>query len=332
LKLSRAAFQLYQRSPNLFPFDDAEVFDETVGAHWRLYEYDVKERVAEGIPPSEVELDKVCCAGTEGGYNLDVKAEDLTAHDEREVTVTNNFVFAIEYSEDETCEVYHLDSTVVESQDEEGHGGVQLYYDLLRLWGQHKKRPGFLYGPTLNSAFEGIKATTTGIDDVLDNIKKYVFTMHAHPHEATKLIKKPTALLLHGPPGTGKTTTVRKLLKEVGVFVIYVGSAAELKRPYIGETEKLIKFLFDQCNNHPELLCAVFLDEIDNITESRSSDSGTHKQDWISLLLRIIGSEDYPNLLLIGSTNRKSAMDEAIFRPGRIDEHFFFPTLGAEAR
>ena len=93
-----------------------------------------------------------------------------------------------------------------------------------------------------------------------------------------------------------------------------------------------MKHLFSVAHKNPALLCVIFFDEFDNITEKRGEKSSDHKNDWISLLLRVIGSEDYPNLLLIGSTNRKSAMDEAILRPGRIDEHFFFGALQSDAR
>ncbi len=54
--------------------------------------------------------------------------------------------------------------------------------------------------------------------------------------------------------------------------------------------------------------------------------------DWLSLLLRLVGSEDFPNLLVVGCTNRKHAIDPAFLRPGRVEDHFFCGRLGAAAR
>ncbi|GMI55006.1 hypothetical protein ScalyP_jg11240, partial [Parmales sp. scaly parma] len=335
LRISNCAKTLYEKNPALFPFKDPTTFDNTVGLIWKDY-VELCNHSDDGdvLKDNEHYVEDLCNHPIDGDYNPDDLEKDILAE-----RVSENFVFVVEgdrngtYQLDRTVQVQVASSgpTFVES---EVHEQVQCYQDLLRLWGSHADRPGPLHAGTVENCFQAIKNETTGIDKVLDKIKRSVFQLHTFKPEETKRIRKPNSLLLHGPPGTGKTTTIRHLLEKVGVFIIYIGSAAELKRPYIGETEKIIKFLFDQCKAHPECVCAIFLDEIDNITESRSGEKsgGGHKQDWISLLLRIIGSEDYPNLLLIGSTNRKSAMDEAILRPGRMDEQFFFPALGASAR
>ena len=317
----------------MFPFSNDNWYD-TVALLWNIYVGDFT--TAQLVEEKEHFLSRLCYVSTKSDLNLNLPIDELVEEHSSIAPdrVSSNFVFVVDADASVDASSLTLSREILQCDDTATIGGddVQCYQDLLRLWGNHPNRPGPLHADIVSRAFEDVKLETTGVDTVLTNMQTFVFDIQSKPVAQTMDIDKPTALLLHGPPGTGKTTTIRRLLTSAGVFVVYVGSAAELKRPYIGETEKIIKFLFDQCKLHSEQLCAIFLDEIDNITESRNGDSGSHKQDWISLLLRIIGSEDYPNLLLIGSTNRKSKMDEAILRPGRMDEQYFFPTLGGHAR
>ena len=155
---------------------------------------------------------------------------------------------------------------------------VQLYHDVLRFWGNHENRPAFISRSRMDSCFKTIKEKFTGVDAIVNEISDFVFLPHAEaPSERVEDDDLPRALLLHGPPGTGKTTMIRSILENIGVFTVWVGTAAELKRPYIGQTEKAIKYLFDMCKKNPHVLCAIFWDEIDNVTEARGNKQADHK-------------------------------------------------------
>jgi len=263
LRISNCARTLYEQNPALFPFEDPSTFDNTVGLIWKDYvELCNHSGNNDVLEKDEHYVEDLCNHPINGKYDPDDLEKDILAE-----RVSENFVFVIEGDRDGT---YQLDSTMQVQVASSGptfdksevNEQIQCYQDLLRLWGSHADRPGPLHGPTVDKCFKSIRNETTGIEAVLENIKRSVFQLHTIPPKKTMNIGKPNSLLLHGPPGTGKTTTIRHLLEKVGVFIIYIGSAAELKRPYIGETEKIIKFLFDQCKAHPECVCAIFLDEI----------------------------------------------------------------------
>src|SRR6185369_14779891 len=123
---------------------------------------------------------------------------------------------------------------------------------------------------------------------------------------------------LHGPPGTGKTTFAKTILLHAGVRPLFVGTASELNSKWFGETERKLKELFASSAETPNLLCAIVLDEIDNVVPRRGSGerntgaggettSSETKIDLTSILLSCVEARHslYPNVLLIGCTNRK---------------------------
>jgi len=138
------------------------------------------------------------------------------------------------------------------------------------------------------------------------------------------------AALFFGPPGTGKSTLARLLLERVDMRPIWFGTAPELSRRYVGETEKELKTLFDKALTTPNLQCCVVIDDIDTLTARRTASQSEQHTDWPSLMLRLVGSDD-PNLLVIGTTNRKNAIDPAFLRPGRMQLQFFCGRLPMEA-
>ena len=96
------------------------------------------------------------------------------------------------------------------------------------------------------------------------------------------------------------------MLENLGMHPIWFGTASELKRPYLGETEKELISRFNCSKKLPHLLCCIVIDEIDTLTKRRTCLRNETGTDLLSVMLRIIGSVDYENVLLIGSTNLKT--------------------------
>jgi vesicle-fusing ATPase len=137
-------------------------------------------------------------------------------------------------------------------------------------------------------------------------------------------------MLLYGPPGTGKTLVARTLAKALNAEECKVVNGPELFDKYVGETEKKIRELFlkaeeDQANNGDDSgLHVIVFDEIDSICRARgtiNSGTGVHDGAVNQLLTKIDGVESLNNILVIGMTNRKDLIDEAILRPGRLECH-----------
>jgi vesicle-fusing ATPase len=130
-------------------------------------------------------------------------------------------------------------------------------------------------------------------------------------------------ILLFGPPGTGKTLIARQIGKLLNGREPKVVNGPEVLSKFVGETEKNIRDLFADAEaeqksrgDESELHIIIF-DELDAICKARGSTrdgTGVHDSIVNQLLTKIDGVEALNNILLIGMTNRKDLLDEALLR------------------
>ena len=171
-----------------------------------------------------------------------------------------------------------------------------------------------------------------GLDTEISNIFRRAFTTRLYPSAYLEKygIHHVKGILLYGPPGTGKTLIARTLANALNVKEFKVVNGPELFDKYVGETEKKIRDLFanaekDQKENGDDAgLHVIVFDEIDSICRARgtiSSDSGVHNNAVNQLLTKIDGVDSLNDIIVIGMTNRKDLIDEAILRPGRLELH-----------
>ncbi|GMJ14677.1 N-ethylmaleimide sensitive factor [Hibiscus trionum] len=149
------------------------------------------------------------------------------------------------------------------------------------------------------------------------------------PHVTNKLgIKHVKGMLLYGPPGTGKTLMARQIGKMLNGKEPKIVNGPEVLSKFVGETEKNVRDLFADAENDQRTrgddsdLHVIIFDEIDAICKSRGSTrdgTGVHDSIVNQLLTKIDGVESLNNVLLIGMTNRKDLLDEALMRPGRLE-------------
>ncbi|KAH1056082.1 hypothetical protein J1N35_034147 [Gossypium stocksii] len=149
------------------------------------------------------------------------------------------------------------------------------------------------------------------------------------PHVTNKLgIKHVKGMLLYGPPGTGKTLMARQIGKMLNGKEPKIVNGPEILSKFVGETEKNVRDLFADAENDQRTrgdesdLHVIIFDEIDAICKSRGSTrdgTGVHDSIVNQLLTKIDGVESLNNVLLIGMTNRKDLLDEALLRPGRLE-------------
>ena len=138
-----------------------------------------------------------------------------------------------------------------------------------------------------------------------------------------KGLKPPRGILLHGPPGTGKTHLARAIASSTHSSVLVI-NGPELSSAYHGETESKLRDVFKQAREKSP--CIVVLDEVDALVPRREEGSGgeVEKRVVATLLTILDGMEDdsgngHDRVVVIGTTNRPNAIDPALRRPGRFD-------------
>lgn len=146
-------------------------------------------------------------------------------------------------------------------------------------------------------------------------------------------IQPPKGILLHGPPGCGKTLLAKALANSTKInFIELVGS--ELVHKYIGDGAKLVKEIFQLAKE--KVPSIIFIDEIDAIAAHRM-ESGTSaerevQRTFMQLLAEIDGFKNLDGVKIIGATNRFDTLDNALLRPGRLDRLVEIGLPGPKAR
>ena len=131
-------------------------------------------------------------------------------------------------------------------------------------------------------------------------------------------INFPSAVVLHGPPGCGKTFAVEKLINYLDWPNYYISSAT-IGSPYIHDTSKKISEVFDKAiENAPSI---IVIDEMEAFLSARNTNksSGLHHTEEVAEFLRRIPDASNKNVLIIAMTNMIDAIDPAILRRGRFD-------------
>lgn len=168
-----------------------------------------------------------------------------------------------------------------------------------------------------------------GLDKQLRAIIRRAFLSHMVPASvvANLGIGHVAGILLHGPPGCGKTTVARIIGKMLNTHEPKVVNGPEIMSKYLGESESRMRQLFldaEQTASSDNRLHLIIFDEIDALVKSRGrgrGDAADQVYDGITntLLSKMDGIRRVPNVLVIGTTNRKDLLDEALLRPGRFD-------------
>ncbi|MGQ7830017.1 CDC48 family AAA ATPase [Altererythrobacter sp. Z27] len=157
-----------------------------------------------------------------------------------------------------------------------------------------------------------------GMGDTIRQLREMVELPLRYPELFTRLgVDPPKGVLLHGPPGTGKTRLAQAVANESEAEFFTINGPEIMGSGY-GESEKRLREVFEEAARAAPSI--IFIDEIDSIAPKRTQVPGEAEKRLVAQLLTLMdGLEARSNLVVIAATNRPDAIDEALRRPGRFD-------------
>lgn len=182
-----------------------------------------------------------------------------------------------------------------------------------------------------DSSLDVVYEDIGGLDDELDKVREMIEIPMRHPELFNRLgVEPPKGVLLHGPPGTGKTMMAKAVANEIDANFETI-SGPEIMSKYYGESEEKLREVFDNAEeNSPSI---IFFDELDAIAPQREEASGDVERRVVAQLLSLMdGLEDRGDVIVIGATNRADALDPALRRGGRFDREIEIGVPDKEGR
>eukprot|EP00696_Hemimastix_kukwesjijk_P010699 gnl/Hemi2/23450_TR7860_c0_g8_i1.p1 gnl/Hemi2/23450_TR7860_c0_g8~~gnl/Hemi2/23450_TR7860_c0_g8_i1.p1 ORF type:complete len:445 (-),score=46.59 gnl/Hemi2/23450_TR7860_c0_g8_i1:73-1407(-) len=170
-----------------------------------------------------------------------------------------------------------------------------------------------------------------GLESAKDALREAVILPIKFPHIFTGKRKPWRAILLFGPPGTGKSYLAKAVATEANSTFFSI-SSSDLVSKWQGESERLVKQLFELAReNKPSI---VFIDEIDSLCSARSdSESESARRIKTEILVQTQGvGNNNDGVLILGATNIPWGLDSAVRR--RFDRRIYIslPELPARMR
>lgn len=174
-----------------------------------------------------------------------------------------------------------------------------------------------------------------GIDKIIQDVLELIGMPLSHPEIYQHIgTDTPRGVLLHGPPGCGKTVLANAIANELGIPFIAI-SAPSIVSGMSGESEKKLREIFEEAKTLAP--CILFLDEIDAITPKRDSAQREMERRIVAQLLTCMDDVSLEKtggrpVVIIGATNRPDSIDPALRRGGRFDREICMSVPDEDAR
>lgn len=174
-----------------------------------------------------------------------------------------------------------------------------------------------------------------GMDEQIERLRKLLVLPFRDPGwYKARGVKIPCGILLHGPPGCGKTMLCQAVAHSLGAPMIAI-SAPSIVSGMSGESEKALREHFEKAKQIAPAI--IFIDEIDAITPKRESAQREMERRIVSQLLTCMddiapGKNDGKPVMVLAATNRPDSLDTALRRAGRFDVEIELGVPNLEAR
>merc|ERR1712072_358167 len=172
-----------------------------------------------------------------------------------------------------------------------------------------------------------LRETVVEVPNVKRDLQEMILYAIEHPEKFEKFGMKPSkGALFYGPPGCGKTLLAKAVANECQANFISI-KGPELLTMWFGESEANVREVFDKARGAAP--CVLFFDELDSIASARGGgggDAGGAGDRVVNqLLTEMDGVGAKKNVFFVGATNRPDILDDALLRPGRLDQHIYIP-------
>jgi len=196
---------------------------------------------------------------------------------------------------------------------------------------EKKKLRGALSGAIVSDKPNIKWEDVAGLENAKESLKETVILPTKFPQLFTGNRRPFKGILLYGPPGTGKSYLAKAVATEADSTFFSV-SSADLISKWQGESERLVRNLFEMARESPGGRAIIFIDEVDSLCGSRSegeSDSARRVKTEFLVQMDGVGKTE-GQVLVLGATNVPWELDAAIRR--RFEKRVYIPLPEAEAR
>ena len=170
-----------------------------------------------------------------------------------------------------------------------------------------------------------------GLGPQLARIREVVELRLLHPEIFERLgIGAPRGILLHGPPGCGKTLIARAVAHQTSAHFVQI-SGPEVIHRYYGDSEAHLRQIFEEARQKAPTI--IFLDEIDAIAPKREDVTGEVEKRVVAQLMALLdGLDSRGQVIVLAATNLPDNLDPALRRPGRFDRELAIPAPDTTGR
>ena len=172
-----------------------------------------------------------------------------------------------------------------------------------------------------------------GLDKQIQELVEAIVLPMTHKERFDNIgIRPPKGLLMHGPPGTGKTMMARACAAQTKATFLKL-AGPQLVQMFIGDGAKMVKDAFDLAREKAPAI--IFIDELDAVGTKRGSGEGETREvhrTMLELLNQLDGFTQDDRIKVIAATNRPDILDPALLRSGRLDRKIELPLPNEEAR